>query len=463
MRLSQKAKAKAGAVRPTMSGQRGPGALQAVPPLLPAVFLPQTTLLIVFSFTACWYSFSSKNAVATQQLVQQYETLINGNNHGHSPFSIMLALTALQLFIGLIICIIFLSLMSFLKRGTSTRKRSSNSNANSNETKEGMLLLFGMISISRPAWSKSRSRLATVGILHFFGCLCTNMGFAYGSASVVQVIKLLEPIETLLLTAIFNVVVLRTWHGISGIKTLSIITIVFGTSLLLMQKSIEQNVNYESVSFALCSGIFMASRNVTKKILNQGINAQDNDKEKDWIEAAMSGMSNFCTITALAAIPATLFLVLVEILSSTGSKGTITLWMLETSGRAGKEAIFFHGLYNIASISVLSLISAQSHSLLNVGKRIFNVITAAIIFHEPIGPNGCFGLCIAACGGILYSCGPDFVRRYNRSMDSAGRNFKIFFVILILLLVINAWTQSNGVKNYIPKVLDYEPVSSPKL
>ena len=431
-----------GASRPTTGAGLGSGVLS------------RRTFLIVFSFTACWYLTSSRNAVASQRLVQQYEELHNNedenSNHGHTPFGMMIALTALQLLVGFIICMILLSSISFINRASLKE-----SPKDINER------MFNIP--SRGAWVKSRKGLAAVGLLHFLGCLCTNMGFAFGSASVVQVIKLLEPIETLLLTAIFNIVVLGTWHGVTCIKTISVIIIVLGTSLLLMQKSIEQNVNYESVSFALCSGIFMASRNVTKKILNQGINAQDNDKEKDWIEAAMSGMSNFCTITALAAIPATLFLVLVEILSSTGSKGTITLWMLETSGRAGKEAIFFHGLYNIASISVLSLISAQSHSLLNVGKRIFNVITAAIIFHEPIGPNGCFGLCIAACGGILYSCGPDFVRRYNRSMDSAGRNFKIFFVILILLLVINAWTQSNGVKNYIPKVLDYEPVSSPKL
>ena len=424
------------------------------PPILPPLdrshaVLSQTTFLIVFSFTACWYITSSKNAVATQQLLHNYEILINGN-HEHSPVGIVLALTALQLFIGLIMCMALLSLVSFMKRDLCSQKGSPN------KTKEG---IFGMI--PRPEWSKSRSRLAGVGILHFLGCFCTNMGFAFGSASVVQVVKLLEPIETLLLTAIFNVVVLRTWHGITCIKTLSVLTIICGTTMLLLQKNIGQNVNYQSVMFSLLSGIFMASRNVTKKTFNKEKINEYNNKEKEWIQAAVNGMSSFCTITAVAVIPAVLFLVVVEFLGSTGMEGGITVWMLKTAGQPGKEAIIFHGLYNIASISVLSIISAQSHSLLNVGKRIFNVITASIIFHEPISSNGILGLCIAAIGGICYTCGPAYIERYhhnNTSNKSGGRGISFQYVsvtCIILLAVMHLSTGLDGFTNSIPTTIYY--------
>ena len=67
------------------------------------------------------------------------------------------------------------------------------------------------------------------------------------------------------------------------------------------------------------------------------------------------------------------------------------------------EGIMFHGLYNIASISVLSLVNAQTHSLLNVGKRVSNVLVAAAVFHKPLGVKGVLGLCIAAVGGLVYS------------------------------------------------------------
>ena len=65
--------------------------------------------------------------------------------------------------------------------------------------------------------------------------------------------------------------------------------------------------------------------------------------------------------------------------------------------------LLFHGLFNIASISVLSLISAQTHSLLNVGKRITNVAMASIAFGVQLENSGIFGLLIAAIGGLVYS------------------------------------------------------------
>lgn len=55
------------------------------------------------------------------------------------------------------------------------------------------------------------------------------------------------------------------------------------------------------------------------------------------------------------------------------------------------------------SIVVLSFTSAQTHSLLNVGKRIFNVFVAAYVFSEEITVQGRLGLVLAAVGGVLYS------------------------------------------------------------
>lgn len=427
------------------------------------------TFLIVSSFTVCWYLTSSKNAIASQQLVQQYENakLSNAEDANNtksivsqlqSPLCMMLVLTALQMLVGLGICMILISLLSLF---------SSNRKGLIKQLKEEMVCVC-LCTTSCDKWrNKGGIRVLVVGCLHFLGCLCTNMGFAFGSASVVQVIKLLEPIETLLLTSMFHVVILRTRHGVTFAKTLSVVTIVFGTSLLLMQKSIGKHVNYKSVTFALLSGIAMASRNVIKK--GVGHNDQnDAGKEKDWNEAAMGGMLNFCAITTMAAIPATLCLIAVEMEmlggnSSSGGipiiNGSITVWIMGTTGagQTGNEAVFFHGLYNIASISVLSLISAQSHSLLNVGKRIFNVITAAIIFHENISPNGILGLCIAACGGILYSGGTGCCFGILRilTLGREGRRFnKTLSIICTGLLVFVCKNHGLPAMNYTPTSMD---------
>ena len=396
-------------------------------------------IMLVSFFTTCWYYSSSKCAIASQRLVQEYRALADNGTASFSPFPIMAVLTALQLFAGLAISYPLHLLLTSTTSDHSIRQ---------------------MKFISVDAYSKIGM---AVGNFHFFGCLCTNMGYAFGSASVVQVIKLLEPIETLLLTAVMNVTILkiRAFHNITIVKASSVLIIVFGTSLLLAQKGVGKHVNYHSVLFALISGFSMASRNVVKKasVSMAASNAVKNESNGDdssvveeneegkasstsagastdeprntnkvsegisnvktWRHIAVNGITNFASITIIGSMPALVCLLFAEMLqikmtsssslnSSTSTvEGSIVQWMLlsPTAGRKGLEAALSHGMFNLASVSVLSLITAQSHSLLNVGKRICNVLYAAVVFHEPIGRNGTMGLCIAAIGGILYSAG----------------------------------------------------------
>ena len=44
--------------------------------------------------------------------------------------------------------------------------------------------------------------------LHGLGSLTTNLGFMYGTAYLVQIIKLLEPLETLLWSSAYSALVL---------------------------------------------------------------------------------------------------------------------------------------------------------------------------------------------------------------------------------------------------------------
>jgi hypothetical protein len=57
----------------------------------------------------------------------------------------------------------------------------------------------------------------------------------------------------------------------------------------------------------------------------------------------------------------------------------------------------------MASITVLSLTSAPVHSLLNVGKRIANVIYASMVFGTIIPKAGKVGLIIVGAGTLIYS------------------------------------------------------------
>lgn len=359
-------------------------------------------LLLICTLTACWYISSSKNAVASQRLVEKLDG-------GSPPFSEILVLTALQLLTGL--CMARPLYQYLLSCGGSS-----------------------------PGPWKTQNKMI-LGVLHFLGCLCTNMGFALGSASVVQVIKLMEPIETLILTALANVMILKVSHGLTFMRTMSVIIIIAGTSMLLAQKrgsELGHQVNFGSVVFALCSGFAMASRNVFMKTSSLAAKPSRLRTKKPtsegWKQIAVNGLFNYITITSAAAVPGTLCLVLAEKQNSFQiSHSPITAWMFQLQD--GKEAIVFHGLYNIASISILCLISTQCHSLLNVGKRIVNVLYSGIVFRESIGYNGIRGLHIAAVGGFLYTC---------ESNISKTLTTRINLAMIVMTMVMTFTTKPEG-------------------
>ena len=260
-----------------------------------------------------------------------------------------------------------------------------------------------------------------VGSLHCFRCLCTNAGFGFGSASLVQVVKLLEPIETLLITALVHVFLvsprLRGGDLTSSImttrqllaealparKVVSTLIIVSGTSMLLLQKSMKPTINFPSVVFALGSGVCFATRNVVNKTFKSYNNNENNTKpsghntRKQLFQEAMhKGMTNFARITLLSFVPVAIITFVALLL---GHHQLLT----QTPSHNLVRAVLFHCLYNMASITVLSLTSAPVHSLLNVGKRIANVLAAAVAFSTPISSGGRVGMLFAAVGAMLYN------------------------------------------------------------
>ena len=54
------------------------------------------------------------------------------------------------------------------------------------------------------------------------------MGFMYGSAILVQVVKLLEPVETLILITLVNVCCFRKGHGVTAQKFVGILFVIRG-------------------------------------------------------------------------------------------------------------------------------------------------------------------------------------------------------------------------------------------
>ena len=326
------------------------------------------------------------NAVSTQQLVENYKLATmpsrRSSSHpsaGQSPhllhIAVMAGLTTMQLMFGL---------------GLATMLSSKHS---------AFGIFYNHVQESQEdshchGSSKSPKVHILVGTLHYVGTMCTNLGFAYGSASIVQVIKLLEPVETLLLTyAILGMVNPKRKFG-------SALLIVFGTMLLLTSKGTKKHVNTYTIIYSLLSGVSFSSRNVAQKVSNR---TNTTIADAGFLGGVAKGIQNFISITSFALIPAIISLVAVEIRGVEGIEGSIVLWLLIETKKPSFQAIVYHGLYNIASISVLAFVSAPTHSLLNVGKRVFLVLAAALVFQESLGTSGVLGLFIAGIGGVFYS------------------------------------------------------------
>lgn len=341
-----------------------------------------STLIIIC--TSCWYMSSNSNAIASQVLFSKF-----GNNNEEGEVTIALLaqlLTTSQLVLGVVFSASFFCIHRFV-----TGKN------------EGMLQHF-------------RAYDLFIGVLHYIGSLCTNMGFAHGSASLVQCVKLLEPIETLILMVLAIIVrdkVLarsgdNTKREIGQIlsvrKVTSTFVIIGGTMMLLTQKSMDPN--QKSIVFALISGFCMASRNVLKKTTSSAGGTETKSKaSRSSGEAFVSGIQSFAFITTMAAIPATFATLSCYVFRYSAFKTVISSFVEAENEAASPlaRAIVFHCLYNVFSITVLCLTSATSHSLLNVGKRIVNVLAAAAYFGVALSTSGKGGILLAAVGAFLYN------------------------------------------------------------
>lgn len=342
---------------------------------------------IVVVATLLWYYTSSSNSVCSQQILytdcvkhNQGTSLREGYPGGEcleqtSIVGTSLVLSCLELFFGSIVAICF-------------RQR------------------FPQSSEMESFWAP--------GALHAVGTFFTNLGFALGGASLVQMIKLLEPIETLILMTaakFFSTGVL----DLSLDMLLSVLMIVAGTFFLLGGRIQGDAFPWHSAYCALASGACMTIRNVTLK--NRPTTSLPKRRHIE-LDQFWLGVKTFERLSMSGAVVSCFSAILFFF---AGGKASYT----QFTPRLFVQAVSFFSAYQISSIVVLSFTSAQTHSLLNVGKRIFNVFVAAYVFSEEITVQGRLGLVLAAVGGVLYS-------RRRKVISS-----KVLAVIIICLLVGN--------------------------
>jgi drug/metabolite transporter (DMT)-like permease len=201
----------------------------------------------------------------------------------------------------------------------------------------------------------------------------------YGKASLVQVIKLLEPFETLMLSQVF----FREGKCTIGIVSSMIVVVGAAMSLMKLQSTPPHPL---SILFAILSGLTLSCRNV----LQRKHHSDDTPIVQHWSKLEKS-VVQFTQLSFFSGL-------------WTGGVAVVLYLMVQPYFvPCDFQVLLWHPLYNVFSMITLGFCSALTHSLLNAGKRVFAISMAMLWFREGLNPPTLAGLLTVGIGGFWYS------------------------------------------------------------
>jgi len=243
-------------------------------------------------------------------------------------------------------------------------------------------------------WMKNDYFFGLFPALHSGGSLFTNLGYAFLSASWVQIIKLTEPAQTLIVDFF-----LRKLWGIPRHKIkVSVICFVMGTVFVLRQRSSSHihspTTNVWGVPIVILSGCLLSTRNVIKKIkhMDKGNGLLTGPVTYNMQDTLQEGLSDFIHLSHGGSILLLPVLIATSLGCMISGTRTFVLFGIMSSAVSSPAMIISHPAYNLASLLVLSFVSAPVHSLLNSAKRIVCTLTVTLWFGEPLTLEMILGL-----------------------------------------------------------------------
>jgi drug/metabolite transporter (DMT)-like permease len=360
-----------------------------------------------------WYYTNGMNGIAMQsfaKIVKDRLPETSSTLQFLSTFQITTFVTYRQLLLGSLVGYILLMLLN------------RNTKSIGNSWKEASMNIIHLLKISH-WWPLSG--------LHAIGSLATNVGFMYGKASVIQVIKLLEPFETLLLSQ------LLFQEGNCSIGVVSSMAVVVGSAMSLLKLQSKPPLP-QAVIAAVASGLTLSCRNilqrkhhhqhstVTASTSNTSTNnttvpsrtGSSNNHIDDPVKPAqpaprvsLSDLTkleksilqftqlSFYSGLWMGVLSFMLWLVIVAPDSHESIESTTT----STTNATPIQVLLWHPLYNVFSMITLGFCSALTHSLLNAGKRVFAICMAMLWFREGLNAQTIAGLLLVGTGGAWYS------------------------------------------------------------
>ncbi|GAX21534.1 hypothetical protein FisN_6Hh424 [Fistulifera solaris] len=308
--------------------------------------------------------------------------------------------------------------------------------------------LLSIISTQRSFRSPDRSvftifqfRESISSALHGIGSICTNLGYMYGSASLVQIIKLLEPFEILLLTRLF----LPDERKLLTMGVASSMILTVGAAISLIQsKSSQPHVH--AVTFALLSGFTLSTRNVLQRQQHSNNSAQPSSSSPPSTGVLETSLMQFTKLSWQSAWFMVAFSMMLFLLLGLHQSLPVALDVFDATIHGIHWGILtWHPMYNSLSMITLGYCSALTHSLLNAGKRVFAIVMAIVWFRETVTRGTMVGLTLVFGGGCWYTMeskakgeGPQYWMRLAKPMIS--------LLLLQLVQLLNDQDQMKAIR-----------------
>ena len=228
-----------------------------------------------------------------------------------------------------------------------------------------------------------------LGASHGFGSLATNMGFMFGSASFVQIIKLFEPWEMLTFDCI-----VKQWQGKPLQLTLGVVlsmAVIVGSAVSLLVDKMNGG-SLIGALFAVTSGLLITSRIVFQKTFRFA------DSKSGFTQS----LDEYLVMTFNALLVLIVTFLIQFTISRTAENGEF-VDIADVVSLFRAELILFHPVYNLFSLVTLTFVASITHALLNVSKRVIGLLITLLWFHEEITPRILCGAAAALVGGFWYT------------------------------------------------------------
>jgi len=230
-----------------------------------------------------------------------------------------------------------------------------------------------------------------------FGHLATHVGaviaFFAGAVSFGHIVKASEPVVSSLLNFLFMGELLHP------MVYLSLVPIIGGVGLA---SASELSFNWLCFGAAMGSNFGSAARGVySKKVMSGGKIGKNMNPSN--VYAVLTIMATFLLLPIAFAIEGPTAM-LKGFHAAHAAGGVTFLWHMLYSG-------LFYYLYNEVAFLALGQLDPVSHAVSNTMKRVVIIITAIVVFKNPVTPLGVAGSSIAIVGTLLYSLAKNKFKR----------------------------------------------------